>query len=153
MTGRRWPGYEHPRWDIRPNYRRKEFDLEGVAGKVIVRDGATVGVCRIRFSERFAEDLGHRMLYGVSSTFPIFLRLTRRMEGLAWFVSASYFHLPSRETDLWTVGEQMPEWAKVKWHDFSEEKASPEEEWHLGSHILKQNPGKGRNRKTKKRPA
>ena len=132
MTGKRWPGKEVPKWGIRHNNRKKDFDLEGVSGKVIVRDGTDIGICRIRFSEEFVESLGHYLPYGISSTFPVFLRLTRKMEGLAWYVAASYFHLPSREHDLWTLGEHMPDWAKVKWHEYDDKKADPQENWTHG---------------------
>lgn len=111
-----WPQSEHPRWQIRHNDRMKDYDKGGVSGKVIVKDAHKVGVCRVRFSDRFTEDLGHRLPFGVSSTFPVFLRLTRITEALGWYVSASYFHLPGNEDQLWVVGENMPEWAKVEWN-------------------------------------
>ena len=129
MTGKRWPKRESPKWEIRHNPRRKDFDHRGVSGKVIVRKEGDVGVCRIRFSDEFVDALGHKLPFGVSSTFPVFLRLLWVWEAGAYMVSASYFHLPSRVYDLWTVGEHLPEWAKVKWHDFDTEKANPKEDW------------------------
>lgn len=116
--GKRWPKQERPEWKIRPARSTSREGHGGLSGAVIVDDHNRIGIARITFHDSLVEALGHKLSLGVSSEFPVHLRLSRLVPGAAWRVQAQY--LPFKKMpaeDLWTVDE-LPAWAKgVYWYE------------------------------------
>lgn len=121
---------ERPEWRIRPA-RSDSPDRDDLSKTGVVWDQgqgllAKIGTFNITFDQSLVDDLGKALQFGVSSAFPVFLKVVRLVPDGQWSIRARYARrarVGKHETTLWSQPEP-PEWIKVKWCD--EQKAQEE---------------------------
>jgi hypothetical protein len=86
--------------------------IPSCSGVVYVENGHERGFSNIYFSDRFVERLGELMMYGVSSSFPVYLHSIYKKGVDHWYTYCTYFSSAER-TLLWVTEEYPPWFGKI----------------------------------------
>lgn len=127
----KFPNGPRPAWRLRPA-RSDSPERSDLSQRGMIWDMGRIGLFDVAFDQEMVDDLGKVLQFGVSSAFPVFIKMVRLATAGGWAIRAKYAarsDVGTHETTLWTQPE-LPDWVKVRWIEDGNEESTPEENRH-----------------------